>query len=70
MELYPVGSWVRTAADPADCWRCAEVAHLADAGEVFERVAERLGSTPKALERHLRRHHRLDLLAIPHLAAV
>ena len=50
--------------DPAPCLTCLDVAHLTDAGEIFERVAARLRVRPKSLARHLRRHGRLDLVSV------
>lgn len=41
---------------PEDCWVCDEVEFLLDAGEVKDRIAERLGYNTEALMRHMRRH--------------
>ena len=42
--------------DPKPCQVCLDAAWLADAGEVRERIAERLGLTPDGLYAHLLRH--------------
>lgn len=59
----------RRALDRWKCLRCVDIAWLIDAGESLDSIAERLtnsGDTVarkrELIRRHLRRHHRYDLL--------
>ena len=47
-----------------ECPTCRDIEWLALAGEAREQIAPRVGLLPSALEKHLYRHNRRDLLRV------